>query len=88
MPDNYSFTKQGFEFDEPDIDRIIFGSSEYVKDGLLSLTEWLGASPWSDRMIEILDAMWENAPFETEFGTIVSDDVEVIGEMLQTLSRS
>lgn len=87
LPDAYSFTKQSFEFDEPDIGRIIFGSSEYVKDGLLSLTEWLGVSPWSERMIEILDAIWENAPFETEFGTIVSDDVEVIGEMLQTLSR-
>ena len=47
LPDTYSFTKQNFEYDLPDLDRIIFGASEYIKDGLLPLTEWLGQSPWS-----------------------------------------
>jgi hypothetical protein len=54
---------------------------------LLPLTEWLGKSPWSDRMISIIDDMWRHAPVETPFGKIVSDNVEVNGEMLQTLSR-
>jgi len=87
MPDTYSFDRDGFADDEPDIGRIIFGTSEYIKDGLLPLTEWLGESPWSERMIGMLDDMWAHAPVKTEFGDIVSTSQEVNGEMLQTLSR-
>lgn len=86
MPDAYSFSKEGFA-ERPEIGRIIFGASEYVKDGLLPLTEWLGHSPWSERMLAILDSMWAAAPVETPYGRIVSDNVEVNGEMLQVLSR-
>ncbi|WP_350129634.1 hypothetical protein [Imperialibacter sp.] len=87
LPDTYSFSKKGFDKPEPDLNSIMFGSSEYIKDGLLPLTEWLGASPWSDRMIGILDDMWKYAPVETPHGNIVSTNVEVNGEMLQVLSR-
>ncbi len=87
MPDTYSFTKKTFATEQPDTSDIIFGSSEYIKDGLLPLTEWLGPSPWSERMISILDDMWRHASFETPFGNLVSNNVEVNGEMLQTLSR-
>ncbi len=87
MPDTYSFTKKGFQADEPNLDGIIFGSSEYIKDGLLPLTEWLGPSPWCDRMIGILDDMWKHAPYPTAGGKIVSKNFEVNGEMLQVLSR-
>jgi hypothetical protein len=87
MPDTYSFSARGFREKEPDLGRIIFGSSEYVKDGLLPLTEWLGPSPWSERMIRILDDLWANAPVETKYGKIVSANQEINGEMLQALSR-
>ncbi len=87
LPDTYSFTKEGFETETPDHASIMFGSSEYIKDGLLPLTEWLGKSPWSERMIAILDDMWANAPLDTPFKKIVSDSHEINGEMLQTLSR-
>ncbi len=87
LPDTWDFAKQAFRDSVPDIHAIMFGSSEYVKDGLLPLTEWLGPSPWSDRMIGILDDMWKYAPVETPYGKIVSENVEVDGEMLQTLSR-
>jgi hypothetical protein len=87
LPDTYSFSKQGFTTEEPDLPRIIFGSSEYIKDGLLPLTEWLGSSPWSERMIAILDDIWKHAPVETKFGNIPSTSHEVNGEMLQALSR-
>jgi hypothetical protein len=87
MPDTYVFSKKGFMTEKPNLTSIIFGSSEYVKDGLLPLTEWLGPSPWSDRMLGILDDMWRHAPIDTPYGRIVSDNVEVNGEMLQTLSR-
>jgi hypothetical protein len=87
MPDTYSFSKEGFKDDQPNLDGIIFGSSEYIKDGLLPLTEWLGPSPWADRMISILDDIWKHAPVETPFGKIPSTNQEVNGEMLQTLCR-
>jgi hypothetical protein len=87
MPDTYSFIKQGFEEEIIDTSAVIFGSSEYIKDGLLPLTEWLGFSPWYDRLIEILDDIWAYAPVPTEFGRIPSQNVEVNGEMLQALSR-
>lgn len=87
LPDTYSFSKKDFQNPEVDMDDILFGSSEYIKDGLLPLTEWLGESPWSDRMIGILDDMWNHAPIDTKYGKIVSTNVELNGEMLQALSR-
>ncbi len=87
LPDTYSFPKKNFQSAQPDIGRIIFGSSEYVKDGLLPLTEWLGPSPWCDRMLAILDDIWKHAPVDTKYGKIPSTSQEINGEMLQTLSR-
>ncbi len=87
LPDTYNFSKKGFDKDTIVLPDIIFGSSEYIKDGLLPLTEWLGQSPWSDRMLDILDDIWANALVETVYGNIPSDNVEVNGEMLQVLSR-
>ncbi|TKJ39359.1 MAG: hypothetical protein CEE38_01060 [Planctomycetes bacterium B3_Pla] len=87
LPDTYSFSKRGFYDKKPDLGRIVFGSSEYVKDGLLPLTEWLGPSPWSRRMIHILNDLWARAPVETPHGKILSANQEINGEMLQTLSR-
>ncbi len=87
LPDTYSFRRRGFESDSLDLPAIIFGASEYIKDGLLPLTEWLGQSPWSIRMIAMLDDIWLHAQLETPFGHIPSKNVEVNGEMLQVLSR-
>jgi len=87
MPDTYSFSKKGFAVADTILTDIIFGSAEYIKDGLIPLTEWLGPSPWSARLIAILDDIWKYAPVETPYGKICSDDPEVNGDMLQSLSR-
>jgi hypothetical protein len=87
MPDTYSFSKNGFAENDTILSDIIFGSAEYIKDGLIPLTEWLGPSIWSDRMIAILDDIWKYAPAETPYGKICSDNPEVNGDMLQSLSR-
>jgi hypothetical protein len=87
LPDTYSFSKNGFANNDTVISEIIFGSAEYVKDGLIPLFEWLGPSPWSKRMISIIDDAWKYAPFKTPYGNIISDDPEVNGDMLQSLSR-
>ena len=87
LPDTYSFATQAFVTDEPVMTDVLFGASEYVKDGLLPLTEWLGPSPWRERVIGLLDDLWAHAPVETPYGRLPSEDPEINGEMLQTLAR-
>ena len=87
LPADYDFNKQGFRFDEPELNRLVFDGSEYVKDGLMPITEWLGRTPWTERMLAIVDTVIEQASVPTPSGTIPSDDVEVNGEMMQVLSR-
>jgi len=66
----------------------MFGASEYVKDGLMPLTEWLGTSPWSSRMIEIIDDMFAYGDVVTPQGkTVPSLGNEEAGEICQVLSR-
>ena len=90
LPDTYSFSKKGFRNETIDTNQIIFGAAEYMKDGLIPLTEWLGKSPWSNRMLEILDDL----PLLTRVAKNIngswygsSATVEVNGDLLQVLSR-
>ena len=90
LPDTWSFSKKGFRNEVIDTSEIIFGTAEYMKDGLIPLTEWLGQSPWSDRMIEMLDDLGKQVHIvkrmkQDLFG--ISSVVEVNGDLLQTLSR-
>lgn len=87
LPDDYSFSKKGWRRETLDLDAIIFDGAEYVKDGLLPITEWLGASPWSERAIGIIDDIWKNAPVETPFGKLPTRNFEVNGDLLQACSR-
>jgi hypothetical protein len=87
LPDTWSFTKQAFEDDEINLDSILFGASEYCKDGLMPLTEWLGASPWSERMVGMIDDIFAHANVDTPYGKIPTSNIEVHGELLQVLSR-
>lgn len=90
LPDNYSFSRKGYQFDTVDMNRVIFGTAEYMKDGLIPLTEWLGQSPWSDRMLGLLTDLSKVARRATDirgnwYGN--SATVEVNGDLLQVLSR-
>ncbi|MFW6290310.1 MAG: hypothetical protein ACOC0R_05015 [Mariniphaga sp.] len=91
LPDTWSFTKKGFKDDELRPGNIIFGTSEYIKDGLVPLMEFIGPSPWLDRMMEMLndlqDYMQETGSLETLYKERMASVEEVNGEMLQTLSR-
>ncbi|MFC2123757.1 hypothetical protein ACFLU5_03010 [Bacteroidota bacterium] len=90
LPDTWSFSKQDFHYPEIDSERIIFGASEYVKDGLLPVTEWLGPSPWSERMIELLDGIQDHIDVFQELPNNKigqASTEEVNGELLQALSR-
>ena len=87
LPDDYSFSKKGWQRETVNLDAIIFDGAEYVKDGLLPITEWLGKSPWSERAIGIIDDIWKNAAIETTFGKIPTLNFEVNGDLLQACAR-
>ncbi len=70
------------------LDRIIFGASEYAKDGLIPIVEVTGKGyPWYDRLRGLVDDIFAHAPVETPYGTIPSTNIEVNGELLQILPR-
>lgn len=90
LPDEYSFTKKDFVKYPLNRGNVIFGASEYIKDGLIPLNELIGKSPWQDRMMEMLDElhlqMEDFKDLEKYFKRAASVE-EINGEMLQTLSR-
>jgi hypothetical protein len=90
LPDTYSFSKKTFLNPLPDTSQILFGSAEYMKDGLIPITEWLGKSPWSRRMLEILDDLPELTGLKGNisgnwYGN--SATIEVNGDLMQVLAR-
>lgn len=90
LPDTYSFCKKGFLNDHIDSSQVIFGSAEYMKDGLIPLTEWLGPSPWSERMLGILTDLDKQVDVPTQIkGDFYGKSavVEVGGDLLQVLAR-
>ena len=90
LPDTYSFSKKGFKNAVADTSEIIFGAAEYMKDGLIPLTEWLGKSPWSGRMLEMLDDLGKEVRVVKQMKQDIfgkSSVVEVNGDLLQILSR-
>jgi hypothetical protein len=65
----------------------LFGAGEYAKDGLITVTEYLGRTPWTDRMrAMVVDAM-EQAPVKSQFGMLPASDSELNGDYLQVLPR-
>jgi len=93
LTDDFSLDTHRLAQPTGDPTRIIFNSAEYVKDGLMPLTEWLGPSEWSRRLVGLLDDIWAVAKVETPFGRIPLDGknaevgVEVNGDLLQALAR-
>ncbi|HET8548431.1 MAG TPA: hypothetical protein VFL57_10525, partial [Bryobacteraceae bacterium] len=65
----------------------LFGAGEYAKDGLVSITELLGRTPWYVRMIDMIDAAMERAPVHTRYGKLPAADPELNGDFLQVLVR-
>ena len=90
LPDVYRFSTQGFDLKKADTAWIIFGTSEYIKDGLIPLTEYIGPSPWKDRMMEMLDDLggcYSVLKDLDQMDNYKAVSEEVNGSMLQALSR-
>lgn len=90
LPDVFRFSTQKFDIKKVDTAWVIFGTSEYIKDGLIPLTEYIGPSPWSDRMMEMLNDLggyYSVLKNLDQMDTYKAVSEEVNGSMLQTLSR-
>jgi hypothetical protein len=87
LPDDFLFATQKFRTEMPNLEEIIFGAAEYAKDGLMPISEWLGPSPWLDRLKQLIRDVFKNAAVDTPAGKIPSLDVEVVGDLLQVTCR-
>ena len=65
----------------------MFGAGEYAKDGLITVTEYLGRTPWYDRMVDMVADAMDRAPVESKFGKLPASDSELNGDYLQVLAR-
>ncbi len=65
----------------------MFGAGEYAKDGLITVTEYLGRTPWTDRMIDMIADAMDQAPVQSDFGPLPASDSELNGDYLQVLPR-
>jgi hypothetical protein len=65
----------------------LFGAGEYAKDGLISVTEYLGRGPWFARMVDMTADAMRHAPVASRFGNLPADDAELNGDYLQSLVR-
>ena len=64
-----------------------FGAGEYAKDGLVSVTEYLGRTPWFYRMVDMTADAMTHAPVASRFGALPANDAELNGDYLQVLVR-
>lgn len=65
----------------------LFGAGEYAKDGLVSVTEYLGRTPWFHRLVDLTADAMAQAHVPTRFGKLPASDAELNGDYLQTLTR-
>ena len=87
LPDTYCFRTRGFLTEQANLSDLIFGASEYIKDGLMPIVEWIGPGPWMDRMQSLAHALYEEAEKALPSGKAPSKDIEVCGELMQSMSR-
>lgn len=72
---------------DADEQELLFASSEYVKDGLISVFERFGDGPASVRMLAVLDAVVKHSRHGSKQGPIPGTGSEVNGNVLQVCSR-
>ena len=65
----------------------LFGAGEYAKDGLVSVTEYLGRTPWFYRMVDLTADAMSQAATPSRFGMLPASDPELNGDYQQTLTR-
>ena len=70
-----------------DHDELLFGSSEYAKDGLLNVYERHGGELIGPRLLAIVDAVIAQSRHPSRFGVLPGTGSEINGNMLQLCGR-
>lgn len=89
VPDAFSLTSHSFVRDTINLTKLFFEAAEYVKDGLIPIMEYVGQSPYTDRMIEILDDL--EPLYEKMMQESIVDApllTEINGDLLISLTRA
>lgn len=87
LPDVFDFRTGAFPEGETALPELVFGAAEYVKDGLMPIVEWTGPGPWLDRMQGLVKALYAEAESVLPAGVCPSDNIEVCGDLMQSMSR-
>ena len=87
LPDTWDFRSREFQTGEPVLADLVFGAAEYVKDGLMPIVEWTGPGPWLDRMQALVRAIYAQTENSLPAETSPSDNIEVCGDLMQSMSR-
>lgn len=88
LPDDFLFASQARPERAPDVAALVFGAAEYCKDGLLPLLEWTGDPRYRERLLELLQAILDQARTPSPAGPLPSSNLEVNGDLLQAYSRA
>ena len=70
-----------------DHDELLFGTSEYCKDGLLSIYERYGGELIGTRLLTLVDALIAESRHQTKYGPIPGGGAEINGNLLQLCGR-
>jgi len=87
LPDDFQAGGRGFVRPQIELTPLLFGASEYAKDGLLPITEILGETPWYHRLVGLAQDIMKHAPHRFNGRKLPADSCEVNGNLLQVLSR-
>jgi hypothetical protein len=87
LPDDYDLTKSAFVYQPVNLGNVVFGSAEYVKDGLTPIMELIFDKDYFDRMLPITTALCKNGTLQSKEGPLPWNDIEINGDVLLTLTR-
>ena len=65
----------------------LFGAGEYAKDGLITVTEYLGRTAWYARLVDMMADAMTAGSVDSRFGNLPASDSELNGDYLQVLPR-
>ncbi|MDA0746369.1 MAG: hypothetical protein O2954_07605, partial [bacterium] len=87
LPDDYDLNTGRFLHTAVDTERIVAAAAEYAASGLLPITSCVGNDVWTDRLEQLVQAIFTLASVQTTFsnGPLPSEYAETNGNLLRVL---
>lgn len=87
MIDDYDIDANRFTRPTAQMNLILFGAAEEVKDGLLPIIDLTGEKAYLERAVNLLVDIHDHALLQTRYGFLPDSGAEINGCMLQNLCR-